>query len=211
MKTIIIQVLKEQKHVIKFLILTLVFTSTTYIHSQDKLKKEDYYMVNNVIDSFRGDKNSPIYMVENNTTSNSKLKKYYEYKYKDSLHIKSVISIDKDSIILAPKEEIVKLTKSLNARYDKLDEVFDKIDIENILKNDYKIKWDSKNLKNVILINENNIKNYNPIHVINIARPIYSKNKKYAIVHFSSDSISKLFIFKKVKEKWIEESKIINY
>lgn len=201
---------KVQKNVIKIILLFLIL----FINNVNaQLIKDDYYFLDKII-QLNSKPNDSVFNLNNkNEGSKYLLKKYYEFKYYD----KAFFKIFKyDSINDKVGYDTIRLQKDRIKwilKYDVLDSLFTKEDIERIIETkEENIKWDSTNA----IFNKYNfsIKWCTSYYCKNfISRPYYNKLKNHVLI--ISNKTTKvdstiIYIFKKEDEDWILLNKIEN-
>lgn len=210
--------------VIKTLFVLLISIST---FSQNNMNDVDMVLINLTLNEIENS-------IEKNKTN--KLKQIKNHK--DFNKVKSILS-KYDTVYL--KNRFLKkidfhfFEKIKNNCFSKIENcrnpIFsekEKIEFYNLIFNDAEInnyKIQINNIKNRIYINQKKIKSKkviiydNKTKLVNsswfyFAKPLYTINKKYAIITFKKQSKTKLYIFKKVKDcwkiKWKKEDLILN-
>lgn len=201
---------KGQKHVISLFLILLIF------NCEAQTNIDDYSFLNKTILLTKKDK-SAYKLNENKNANKNHLQKYYDFRYlnKPIFRIVEGFNEENDSIIYDNKSS-KKLNKSWNLQYSILDKVFSKEDIEHILKQVQKSKWDTTKLDDNIEVMktikraDKNRKNFN-FRGNTISEPLYSIDKKHAIIqHHSAKTFTTLFVFKKDGDDWVKIGSVEN-
>lgn len=203
---------KALRNAIKYALYLFFICNYNFIYSQKQQDNDDYLIANEVIQKYRGGKDT-IFLTENTESNKRELGEYYRYKYFGESSTKIVIGVKNDSLIYAGKEETDKWEKGWFSRFEPLDSILSKEDFESFLAKDNFEKWDGSRLKNAKLFSEeeieSNLKKTNKrLWVTRISRPFYSTNKKYAGIFHYSRMGGYLILFKRINNEWIEINRI---
>lgn len=203
----IILMQKEQKIVsmIKICIIFITLLSTN-IYAQSE--KEDYILLNKVINYNHKNFNSIKKLRNSSNFSIENMNKYYKHKYLNEKNLMWIIGGKKDengkNIPDYYTQEIQDdFQKKWLAKYDTLSKIFIEKDFELFLVQKNK-KWEKDKLqnKNIKLIKHNKDSYFKYF----ISRPYYSLDKKYALIQFEfSRRLNKFYtiVYKKEKGNWV--------
>lgn len=213
MKTQILQQMqKEQKHVIKLILIFLVLHINSCAAQENK---DDYYFLNKIIKLTKQEKDSVYNLSQRNETGNVLLKNYYKFRFNDRPFYTTMVY---DSITDKVGYDTLQLQQNRikwKAKYRVLDSVFTKEDLDRLIarKRDT-TKWDSTNIV------FNNVKlpliKWTNSHYSNnfISKPYFNKKKSHAFVVTSHKikraRTARIYVFKKEDEEWNVISEIYN-
>ena len=154
----------------------------------------DYLLVNTIIKSSKEqdlDKTLVFELDRNNQSVISILNELYRYEKDNDIYKLDSLKHDLG---------IIRGGKNNNDRDENLDEIFNKKEYEHLLSQEDNSEWDM----NLIDISYLEKTNSNHKKTLKISKPIYTLDKKNALVYFYGNTISGILVYKMENGKWKE-------
>ncbi len=193
------------KHVIrKVFLLSFVFM----VLSCRESKEDDVILLEKVILLEFNNKDTILINKRANFTTKA-ISRYYKFRFFNESPVRITKGYDKkrEQIIWASTEEQEKLDIRFSNRFKVLDSLLAKKDIESLLEQSHNLSdWQEKDLNKIHDFKISFKSNSN-----RISKPIYTLNKKYAIICYDFSYTDKnIIIYKKVNNNWVYVSIIKN-
>ena len=213
MKSKVMQMQKVRKIVINSVaFLVIVLFNNNYGYTQTI--KEDYILLNKVIEFNSKLYDSTFLLLENTCFSKEEMEKYYRHNFLKEKNIVEIIGYKYDENGKRVPDYLTKEIRSefqekWYSSYKGLDSILTQQDFENLFAKNDTIKWKEKELsKRIKLINSKEVIldiGGNFTEGNKISKPLYSLNKKYAILQYKTPITPYvLYIFKKEKNEWVK-------
>ncbi|WP_299337354.1 hypothetical protein [uncultured Psychroserpens sp.] len=193
----------------KLVISTLMLFLLMIFNSYSQANKNDYILLNKVIELTK-EGTDILYNLNEKVNTENFLKDYYDYRFFDRpFYSKFVYDKEKDSAFIDNDNKEIRTQRNL--KWDKkckvIDSLFSKNDIETFIKPRRKISYWKKNS-----INVTNVKFVETYYLSNlISKPYYRKDNKYALVLHRFRGTKTLFVFaKNDKSQWEYFSQVDN-
>lgn len=205
----------KQNHVIRNFILSI---STLILTISCTNIDDDYAILNKLIVAHLSSDGAPFYLMEKGRYPKDCLKQYYTYKYDKKEYNKVLKRFDslkqRDSVRFTPYGKYI-----MYVYYHKNcinDSLFNKESLQYLLKQKDSIIWNTDKIKNerVIVLKQNDkkFKKKKKIFPNSISKPIYSKDKKFAIVSYQSSNANTIRLtFKKINDERQLINKIVSH
>lgn len=212
----------QRKHVIKkslfyFIIFTIIaFSSCKNLQP----KSDDVILLDKTISFSLKGKDTIIYIDEQAYIPTKALHNYYRHKFlgENPITLLDYDSEKKEIIRLSPDEQ-KKLSKRFFDKYKRVESILTKERLEYIISlKERPLNWKEREVVEIKKIKlKKGLKSRSDLVLIGnrISRPAYTKNKNYAFIYSTlsvntkNESIS-IFIYKKIKGKWVLIDEIKN-
>lgn len=172
-------------------------------------KKDDYLLINKVVNSLLNDTDSIVYIHEVGVFNHDDLNGYYRFKYYDEIRFK-IYQYNKElnTVIKLSDEKLLAINEGKYKKFDiALDSVLKQDDYQFIFEQKGEIKWKYKKISH---------KDANRIRMFSdfgnrISKPVYRKDGKIAILWYKpSLGQGKFIIYRKENDIWEKISEILN-
>ena len=193
----------QQMRKVQEIVISIIILFAVCLTGNAQIDKDDSILIKKIIEKTRlKDENNVYVLRETSVVYKNWLERYYNYRFKGkSSFVFAGFVGDSDSLVLYGKNSMrqKKFDSLWKSKYHLLDTIINKEDVEYMLARKDTISWLNSEVGNNVILKKT--KTYYDVN--HIARPLYSVDKKYAIIPDASDkSYLVVYIYVKVGSDW---------